>query len=158
VSGEATFFPDGLPLCSPIADPVGCGATPPSELGLREAVFFFLVFLGCGGAMNQIYFLFVASSSSSPLLGSPLLRLLLRGEISSQCTFFLFWMMLEFWFNGSWCCLSGLNALFIDLGFRVCLEMFLLLLLPYWFMLSIYLLVCSMMMMLCASWDLGLNG
>jgi hypothetical protein len=36
--------------------------------------------------------------------------------------------------------------------------MFLLLLLPYWFMLSVYLLVCSMTMMLCASWNLGFVG
>jgi hypothetical protein len=72
------------------------------------------------------------------LLGLLLLRLLLRGEITSQGTFFLFWMMLGFRFNGSWCCLSGSNALFTDLGFRVCLEMFLLLLLPYWFIMSVF--------------------
>jgi hypothetical protein len=136
------FFHGGLPLCSPIVDPVEHGAAWPSKLGLREVVVFFVIFLECGGAhggaMNQICFfsvgicfLFVASSSLSLLLGLPLLRLLLRGEIASQGTFFLFWMMLGFRFNGSWCCLSGSNALFTDLGFMVCLEMFLLLLLPY---------------------------
>jgi hypothetical protein len=57
-------------------------------------------FLGCGGARGGVVkqirfffigvcFLFVASSSSSLLLGSPLLRLLLRGEIASQGTFFV---------------------------------------------------------------------
>jgi hypothetical protein len=60
-----------------------------------------IFFLGCGGARDGtvkqiclffvgICFLFVASSSSSPLLGLPLLRLLLRGEIASQGTFFCF--------------------------------------------------------------------
>jgi hypothetical protein len=42
VSGEAAFFPGGLPLHSPGPDLVGRSATPCSYLGLQEAVVFFL--------------------------------------------------------------------------------------------------------------------
>ena len=99
-----------------------------------------------------ICFFFVASSSSSPLFASHLLRRPPQGEIHPQWTYSLIWMMLGFRCTCTWCCLCGLSellvpvALLCDVGFRVCLELLLLFLLQYGFMLFVYLLLWSMMM------------
>ena len=96
-------------------------------------------------------FFFVASSSSL-LFASRLLRRPPRGEIHPQWTYSLIWMMLGFRCTCTRCCLCGLSellvpvALLCDVGFRVCLELLLLFLLQYGFMLFVYLLLWSMMM------------
>ena len=114
------------------------------------------VFLGSGGARGgavyRICFFFLASSYSSPLFASRLLRPPPRGEIHPQWTYSLIWIMLGFRCTCTRCCLCGLSellvpvALLCDVGFRVCLELLLLFLLHYGFMLFIYLLLWSMMM------------
>jgi hypothetical protein len=121
------------------------------------------VFLGSdgarGGAVYRICFLyvricffFVASSSSSSLFASHLLRRPLRGEIHPQWTYSLIWMMLGLRCTCTRLCLCGLSellvpvALLCDVGFRVCLELLLLFLFHSGLMMFVYLLLWSMMM------------
>ena len=133
---------------------------PSWDSGRRSSSSF--VFLGSGGARGgavyRICFLsigicfFFVASSSSPLFASRLLRPPPRGEIHPQWTYSLIWMMLGFRCTCTRCCLCGLSellvpvALLCDVGFRVCLELLLLFLLQYGFMLFVYLLLWSMMM------------